>query len=111
MSIDNSARNDIGLLLSDLRTEMHRLGLWSEQYPTADAMASVEPFAVDTMDLEQWLQFIFVARLQAILDAQAPLPASCEIAPYAEQRFQDRADTAELIRIIAKIDAVVTRTK
>lgn|SRR5690554_6698940 len=111
MSADSSARHDISQLLSDLRAEMDRLGLWSEQYPTAQAMASVEPFAVDTMDLEQWLQFIFIARLQAILDAQAPLPANCEIAPYAEQRFQDRADTAELVRIIAKIDVMVTQAK
>ncbi|WLD57559.1 YqcC family protein [Salinispirillum sp. LH 10-3-1] len=106
-----TGRNHISMLLVDLRVEMERLDLWSEHYPSEEAMASVEPFAVDTMDLEQWLQFFFIARLQAILDAQAPLPASCEIAPYAEQRFQDRADTTNLIRIIQKIDAAVTESK
>ncbi|MFC3854021.1 YqcC family protein [Salinispirillum marinum] len=104
------ARRYIRLLLSDLKTELQRLEMWSDQYPSAEAMASTEPFAVDTLALEEWIQFIFMARLEAILDAGAPLPVSCEIAPYAEQCLQHKTDSADLLRIIGKIDIMVTRT-
>lgn len=106
----NADRQRIGQLLTELRDEMQRLDLWSEQYPSAEAMASVEPFAVDTMDLEQWLQFIFIARIRAILEADSPLPTHCDVAPYAEQRFQERPDTARLVSLIGDIDELVTRT-
>lgn len=105
------ARRYIRLLLSDLKAELQQRGMWSEHYPSAEAMASSEPFAVDTLSLEQWLQFVFMARLEAILDADAPLPDSCEVAPYAEQCLQNQTDSAELIRIIGKIDIMVTRTE
>jgi uncharacterized protein YqcC (DUF446 family) len=36
-------------------------GWWDEVPPSIEALSSVEPFSVDTLDFEQWLQWIFLA--------------------------------------------------
>ena len=35
---------------------------------------STMPFMYDTLQVEEWLQWVFVPRLHALLDANAPLP-------------------------------------
>ena len=35
--------------------ELRVMGLWATEPPPAEAMASQQPFCVDTMDLEAWL--------------------------------------------------------
>ena len=102
-------RDYIRTLLDDLRQELREQGLWSDQPPPVAALESTEPFCVDTLRLEQWLQFILIARLEAVLDRQAPLPECCEILPYAEEQLAGKDDFAYLLRIIGKLDIMVTR--
>ena len=42
------------------------------------------PFCYDTLELEQWLQFIFLGRMREILGQVDALPESCAIYPYIE---------------------------
>jgi len=55
-------RSDIAERLIDLEAELRQLNLWAADPPTPEALASEQPFAVDTLALEQWLQFIFFTR-------------------------------------------------
>ncbi|EXU74972.1 YqcC family protein [Erwinia mallotivora] len=59
-------------------------GLWQTCAPNAAAFESQEPFCVDTMMPLQWLQWVFLARMDALLCAGAELPAKLAIAPYFE---------------------------
>ncbi|MEF0565218.1 YqcC family protein, partial [Pseudomonas aeruginosa] len=43
-----------------IERELRALGWWSESSPAPEALASPEPFCVDTLALEQWLQWIFL---------------------------------------------------
>ena len=67
-------RNDIAAQLIDLEAALRQLDLWSDRPPAADAMQSEQPFAMDTMDFEQWLQFIFMPTLYQLLETGAALP-------------------------------------
>jgi len=92
-------------LLIELETELKRQQLWSAAPPDATAMASTAPFCCDTMALEQWLQFIFLPRLQALLDAHSALPTRISVLPMAEHAFNAYgARLAPLLGIIARID-------
>lgn len=102
-------RDYIRLLLDDLRTEMRRQGCWSDHPPPADSLNSNEPFCVDTLRLEQWLQYVFIGRLEAVLDRQAPLPERCDIMPYAEEQLRHCEDPPALLRILGKLDIMITR--
>lgn len=67
-----------------IETQLKQAGLWQAVAPNSEAFASTEPFCVDTMTPLQWLQWIFLPRMQALLDAGAPLPTTLAIAPYYE---------------------------
>lgn len=101
------SRHDIASLLIDLEAVMRNGGLWSETPPAAEALASVQPFCVDTLELAEWLQFIFIPRIYALLDSGAPLPEKCEIRPVVEEALDNPG--RDLLRVIGELDAVITR--
>lgn len=92
-----------------LEAELRRLQLWDAQPPSPAALASVEPFCVDTLTLPQWLQFIFIPRIQALLDAERLLPGRCDIRPMAEESFNGMAlETDALLAHIARLDELIS---
>lgn len=74
-------------LLTNLETEMRAVGLWQQSPPDNAAFESQLPFCYDTMNFGQWLQWVFMTRFRAILEANLPLPGECGIAPMAEEYF------------------------
>lgn len=94
-------------LLIDIECELRRADLWSAERPSADALASVEPFCVDTMDFQQWLQFILLPRMQAIVAAQAPLPGKCDITTMAETVWPTNTRAKPVIDVLRQFDTVI----
>ena len=93
------------LLLQRIESELKALECWSNETPSAEALASTAPFACDLMTLAQWLQFIFLPRMQALLDARLSLPAKISVLPIAEQAFSHLgSQAAPLLQIIKRID-------
>ena len=104
-------RSDIAERLIDLEAELRQLNLWAADPPTPEALASEQPFAVDTLALEQWLQFIFLPTLYQLLDSGAALPARCAIAPMAEETWGKRQlPIARLITTLQELDRLITET-
>jgi len=91
-------------LLMDLEAEMRLKGLWSSQPPAPEAFASEEPFCIDTMDFAPWLQFVFIARLNFLMECREPLPDKCGITPYAEMIWQ--GNTAAVINLLAILKSI-----
>jgi len=96
-------------LLRALETALHGARLWEAAPPPLAALESVEPFCVDTLSLPQWLQWIFLPRMRALLDARAALPPKCGIAAMAEVYFLDREDAAarDILSLLRQIDRAV----
>lgn len=74
--------------LSDLQIAMRLHNLWEATPPNLEAMANPQPFCVETLSPTQWLQWIFIPRMQAILDAGADLPRNFAITPYLEESLK-----------------------
>ena len=97
-------------LLIDIERELRVLQLWEEEAPSAEALASTQPFAVDRLNFPQWLQFIFIERLYSMLDARAPLPSNCGVAPMAEQYFSVLSvNSAPLIGHLHRMDRLLSQ--
>jgi uncharacterized protein YqcC (DUF446 family) len=97
-------------ILIDIERELRVLQLWEAQQPPAEALASTEPFAVDTLNFAQWLQFIFIPRMYMMIEAEAPLPNNCGVAPMAEQYFSvQQLHSAPLIAHLQRMDVLLTR--
>ncbi|WP_373942461.1 YqcC family protein [Vibrio chagasii] len=93
-------------LLQQLEQQMRQRSLWSSVAPSDEALASVEPFAIDSLQPEEWLQWIFIVKINALIDAQMPLPKGFAIHPYFCEVWKNEADKAELLVTIQSIDEV-----
>ena len=92
-------------LLVTMETELRQQNVWSALPPSPEAMASDMPFCVDTMAFSQWLQWIFIPRMRALIDAKAPLPKGANITPYAEESLRFEAvDAAPILRILTALE-------
>ena len=104
-----ASHHQIESLLIDLEAALRNSGLWAVESPGAAALASTEPFAVDTMELQQWLQFIFIPRIRFLIDNDQALPGQCSIAPMAEECFRGRRlPMADLLAALERIDALLS---
>lgn len=98
--------------LIDIEKELRELHLWESEMISEAALASEQPFAVDTMTFPQWLQFIFLPRMYFMLDQKIPLPGNCGIAPMAEQYFSGlNLHSSSLIAHLQKIDVLLTNSR
>ncbi len=104
-----SPRSDIAARLIDLEAGLRQLNLWAADPPTQEALASEQPFAMDTLTLEQWLQFIFLPTLYQLLESGAALPERCAITPMAEETLGKRQlPIAPLIATLQDLDRLIT---
>ena len=94
-------------LLIDIECELRRADLWSAETPSAEALASVEPFCVDTLDFQQWLQFILLPRMNALIAAQAPLPDKCDITAMAETVWPTNIQAKPVINTLKIFDNII----
>lgn len=98
-------------LLIDLEYEMRLAHLWSQEAPSAEAMASTEPFCVDTMPFPVWLQYIFIPRMHQLLVTQAPLPAHCDITTMAETVWTNTPQAAAVITVLRTFDEQINQPR
>lgn len=96
-------------LLAQLVAELQHQQLWQAESPSAQALASTEPFCVDTLSFSQWLQWVMVPRFEQMIAAGMSLPSRCEIQPMAEEGLKDLgAAGGRLVALIGEIDRALT---
>ena len=102
-------RTAVAEVLIDVEAQLRQLGLWDKIPPSSQALASEEPFCVDTLTLPQWLQFIFLPTLYQMLESGQPLPGRCGIAPMGEEFFRG-TDLAvdELLHALKRVDELLS---
>ena len=102
-------RTEIAEVLIDIEAQLRQLGLWDKIPPSSQALASTEPFCVDTLTLPQWLQFVFIPTMYQLLEEGAVLPERCGIAPMAEEFFLGNGHGIdELVLALEKIDDLLS---
>lgn len=108
--MDNVTHQLADLLLA-IEAEMRNLGLWEAQPPPADALESLIPFCHDTLHLEQWLQWVFLAKMKQVVESGEDFPTSSDIQPLAEYRFEMLPQrTDRLLELIGQFDRFINRT-
>ena len=102
-------RADIAEILIDIEAELRQLGLWDSTPPPGEALASTQPFCIDTLSLPQWLQFVFLPTLYRLLQEEQSLPDRCGVAPIAEEFFSGSAqNVGALIGALRRLDALLS---
>lgn len=91
-------------LLAQLEAVLRRHSHWQNVSPTPSALASCEPFAIDTLACHQWLQWIFIPKLGMLISQRQPLPANFAITPYIEEAMKAQSGMAEIVAVTHQID-------
>ncbi|MEL7291763.1 MAG: YqcC family protein [Pseudomonadota bacterium] len=93
-------------LIDVLEQQMRAHQCWQLSPPDAHALASQQPFAVDTLTPSEWLQWIFVPRMRALIGQQQPLPAGFAMAAYFEESWKQQPELLPIVDAIRQIDEV-----
>lgn len=100
-----SLENQVHQSLAAIERVMRELGLWQTVPPEAEAFNSTEPFCLDSMKAEQWLQWVLIPRIRALLERDAALPTRFAITPYFEEALAlDPTDAQPLLQALQQLD-------
>tara|TARA_R110001583_G_scaffold189475_1_gene352502 strand:- start:871 stop:1212 length:342 start_codon:yes stop_codon:yes gene_type:complete len=94
--------------LLKLETALQQHELCSTNSPSKQQLASLQPFCLDTLTIEQWLQFVLIPRFSKLVASGAELPvipADNGMAGMADIAFNQRNIRAnEVVDLIRSID-------
>lgn len=104
-------------LLAKLQQALQSQNLWQQQAPSAEALASQMPFCYDTLAFPEWVQWVFIPKLQQIAPQPEQWPMECAVAPMAEEYFKTLPETTdpshqgwvEIIAQLRQIDLLITQ--
>jgi uncharacterized protein YqcC (DUF446 family) len=80
MTLHERVRQQLHLIEALLREQNQ----WSAIAPDASVFDSTQPFCMDTLEPFEWLQWVLIPRMHALLDGNHPLPGSFAVTPYYE---------------------------
>lgn len=107
-----TVHDELDVALRRLEATMKATDLWRMERPSPSAFQSAQPFCLDTMALPQWLRFVFIARLDALVEERAPLPEKCDVAPAVDALLDQEGvranDRLLMCKAVEEIDRLVT---
>lgn len=106
--MDNKYHQLADVLLM-LEADLRRQQLWSKEQPAEHLLSSIQPFCVDTLSFQQWLQFIFLARMKEVIENGQQLPSCCDIAPMASESFKlIKQQTDTVVNLLIECDQIIS---
>ncbi|WP_137888254.1 YqcC family protein [Pseudomonas sp. 2FE] len=91
-----------------IERELRLQGWWAAAPPSAEALASEQPFCVDSLAFEEWLQWVFLPRMKVIVECGKPLPTTSGIRPMAEVVYSERSAKAKtLLELLGEFDRLI----
>ena len=96
-------------VLLEVEANLRTSGKWEQEPPDSRDLGSAQPFCIDTLSFEQWLQWIFLPRMKQILEHGKPLPRKSGIHVYAQEYLQKKdPPTIRLLMHIKRFDDLIT---
>lgn len=99
-------------LVLELQMAMQQAHVWQTKPPSTEALASEQPFCIDTMTFEQWLRYVLIERFKEMIEFQKPLPDRCHISPMVEEAFRglDLSHVKHLMLVTDALDRFLSRS-
>lgn len=95
-------------LLVELENALRQENLWQDEQPSSQALQSTAPFAIDTLTFVQWLQFIFLEKMQHLVRFSLPLPNKMLVLPMANEYFKSLpVNSTKIEKTIGRIDDLI----
>lgn len=98
-------QQDVIRYASLIEAEMRRIGYWQNHPPRPEQLKFTQAFAMDTMTLVQWLQFIFLPNVREAA-ASNQFPANSSVGAHAVREFDGDDNAGDLVRLLAEFDGL-----
>jgi uncharacterized protein YqcC (DUF446 family) len=97
--------------IAEIEDEIKAVGLWQGEPLRAEQYDFHKAFAMDTMTFAQWLQFVFIPRVKAIVEAGGGFPSKSEVGAQAFREFVmwpscGDVDTERLLKLLNEFDSM-----
>lgn len=102
----SNSYQDVQTKLEEIVVEMKLIGYWQDAPLSPEKYDFRSAFAMDTMAFSQWLQFIFVPRVEQILDDQGTFPSRSQVGTQAIREWDGIPETAHLVELLCAFDAL-----
>ncbi|MBL4830123.1 MAG: YqcC family protein [Aliivibrio sp.] len=93
-------------ILNQIELVLRRYDMWQSEPPSLAALTSVEPFAVDTLTCEEWLQWIFIPKFHEMIDAEQELPIGFAISAYVEETMLGSDGGKKVYQLCVELDEI-----
>jgi uncharacterized protein YqcC (DUF446 family) len=90
--------------IDNIEAEMKRIGYWSDKPLPPEAYNFHRAFAMDTMAFSQWLQFVFVVRVNELVESGGPFPTRSQVGAQAVREFDGADEANQLVRLLSEFD-------
>ncbi len=90
-----------------IEAELVRLGRWSGIPVDPERLVNMGPFGHKTLAPEEWIQFVLLARLRAVVAANGEFPTTSELGVWATRQFDGDRDSARLVTLLHHLDELV----
>jgi uncharacterized protein YqcC (DUF446 family) len=92
--------------LDEIEAELHASGFWQRDPLPPDKYQFTQAFGLDTMAFSQWLQFVFIPRVRAIIAERGQFPAHSMVGAQAVREFDGVPAADRLVDLLADFDAL-----
>jgi len=98
-------------LLLNLEKVMRQVNVWEMPEPSQQALASQQPFCIDSMGFDQWLKFVMLERFKILLAQGSTLPSTSNIAPMAQEFYKTQNKVAKglIVQALEAIDLCLSQ--
>jgi uncharacterized protein YqcC (DUF446 family) len=95
-------------LLQRIIAEMRRIGMYDVPMVSADQLQDMGAFGSDTMSFEQWLRWVFVPRVETLVENDGPWPDTSDVGVIAIKNFDGNDKASELVTLLCQFDGLFT---
>ncbi len=96
---------------TEIVAELRRLNRWSAEPLPAEKFKNMGAFGINTMAFEQWLQFILIPRIHAIVELKGDFPRGSMLASYANRVFDGDSEVGVLHDLLYEVDKLINGIK
>ena len=93
----------------EIEAELKRLNRWSGHHPPSEAFENMGAFGSNTMPFEQWIQFVLIPSIRAIVEEHGDFPASSHLATYAIRIFDGDSEAGRLHDLLYDLDTIINK--
>ncbi|HEU0176863.1 MAG TPA: YqcC family protein [Blastocatellia bacterium] len=102
-----TTRDRIQAKIAEIEHEMKRIGYWQSEPLRPEQYEFRSAFAMDTMTFSQWLQFIFIPRVNSLIETGEELPRDSHNGAQAVREFDGDDQAQRLVALLSEFDEIV----